>query len=174
MPPHHLVPLEPGTHFRPPSIMSQFPPLVNDTTSAQGSGSIAINFQNTKKVPAFCIEHDISASELLQLTWAIVLHCFTASDRVAFRHLHLCKDDELKCVIRKVTFESSESVIRSLRRFETSSAERESCLSSINTALFVGPREHALQLDSRDEDTVSSFSYQAKTLCLIIRLTVDE
>ncbi|KAL6705717.1 hypothetical protein ACN47E_006506 [Coniothyrium glycines] len=63
---------------------SFFPTLNDGKSSAHVSGSIDVHLGSTKDLQAFCKKNAVTLSNVLQLTWALTLHCYVGTSDISF------------------------------------------------------------------------------------------
>ncbi|KAF2846109.1 nonribosomal peptide synthase-like protein [Plenodomus tracheiphilus IPT5] len=61
-----------------------FPTLNDGKSNPHEPGSIDLHLGSTKDVQAFCKQNGVTLSNVLQLAWALTLHCFVGSSDVSF------------------------------------------------------------------------------------------
>jgi amino acid adenylation domain-containing protein/non-ribosomal peptide synthase protein (TIGR01720 family) len=74
----------------------QFPSLLAGTRSEKKLGSQILVLKRTLEIQEFCKTAAVTASNLLQLVWALVLRCYTGSDDVCFGYPSSGRDVPVK------------------------------------------------------------------------------
>ena len=61
-----------------------FPTLLDDQVAPHELGSYEVHLADAAKIQAFCSLNGVTLSNVLQLCWALVLHCYVGSSNVSF------------------------------------------------------------------------------------------
>lgn len=103
---------------------SKFPALVDAIPSVRSRRSTPIPTHEVLGLGHFCEIRDIAFTDILQLTWAILLRCYTGSDRVGFdsrEQVNSGGDGEQANHMYSVDFRAAEPLSSLLQRNNKSS-----------------------------------------------------
>jgi non-ribosomal peptide synthase protein (TIGR01720 family) len=144
-----------------------FPTLNDGQPGAHALGSYEVHFPDTSRFQSFCKKNGVTLSTLLQLAWALTLHCYVGTQDVSFgvvasgrdipvRNIEEAAGCFVNMLICRLSF-TDETRIREL--LETLQTDSVNALSHQNCSL--ADVQHELQLPSLF-NTV--FTYQRRHL----------
>ncbi|KAF2119371.1 hypothetical protein BDV96DRAFT_486547 [Lophiotrema nucula] len=144
-----------------------FPTLTDGQTGPHELGSYEIHLEDAIQIQAFCRENGVTLSNLLQLAWALVLHCYVGAADVSFGVVASGRDIPVKNIeeaagcfvnmlICRTTFADETSIHQLLETLQTDSVN-----AMAHQSCSLADVQHELQLPSLF-NTV--FTYQRRQL----------
>lgn len=144
-----------------------FPNLNDGKSGAHEYGSIEVNITDSANVQNFCRKNGVTLSNVLQLAWALVLHCYVGASDVCFgvvasgRDIPVKNIDEavgvfVNLLIARLTFSDETTIAQLLETLQTDSVN---ALAHQNCSL--ADVQHELQLPSLFN---SAFTFQRRQL----------
>ncbi|CAO2654052.1 Nn.00g107850.m01.CDS01 [Neocucurbitaria sp. VM-36] len=144
-----------------------FPTLNDGKSSLHEPGSVDIDLGSTKDVQAFCKKNGVTLSNVLQLAWALTLHCYVGVSDVSFglvasgRDIPVKNIDEavgcfVNMLIARLTFSDETTIAQLLEALQTGSMNALS-----HQSCSLADVQHELQLPALFN---TAFTFQRRTL----------
>jgi amino acid adenylation domain-containing protein/non-ribosomal peptide synthase protein (TIGR01720 family) len=144
-----------------------FPNLNDGKSAAHEHRSVEVNITDMASVQSFCKKNGVTMSNVLQLTWAIVLHCYVGASDVSFGVVASGRDVPVKNIeeavgvfvnmlIARLTFSDETTISHLLNTLQTDSVN---ALAHQNCSL--ADVQHELQLPALFN---SAFTFQRRQL----------
>lgn len=144
-----------------------FPTLNDGKSGPHEHKSVEVNIRDTKVIFNFCKKHAVTLSNVLQLTWALVLHCFVGASDVSFGVVASGRDVPVKNIeeavgvfvnmlVARLTFSDDTTISKLLEQLQTDSVN---ALSHQNCSL--ADVQNELQIASLFN---SAFTFQRRSL----------
>ena len=73
-----------------------FPTLADHAKEARELRTLVLQLSRASDLPAFCSRHGLTASNVLQFVWALILRCYTNSNDICFGYLVSGRDAPVK------------------------------------------------------------------------------
>ncbi|KAF1838181.1 acetyl-CoA synthetase-like protein [Decorospora gaudefroyi] len=144
-----------------------FPTLNDGRSSPREPGSIEIEVGSTQDVHVFCKKNGVTLSNVLQLAWALTLHCYVGAFDVSFglvasgRDIPVKNIDEavgcfVNMLITRLTFSDETTIAQLLEALQTGSIEALS-----HQSCSLADIQHELQLPALFN---TAFTFQRRSL----------
>ncbi|KAE8868897.1 hypothetical protein PTNB73_03950 [Pyrenophora teres f. teres] len=144
-----------------------FPCLNDGKSSLREPGSVDIELGSTDDIQSFCKQNGVTLSNVLQLTWALTLHCYVGTFDVSFglvasgRDIPVSNiDDAVGCfvnmLVSRLTFSDDTTIAQLLEALQTGSTDAMS-----HQTCSLADVQHELQLPALFN---TAFTFQRRSL----------
>ena len=144
-----------------------FPTLNDGKSSPRESASVDMELGSTEDVQTFCKQNGVTLSNVLQLTWALTLHCYVGTFDVSFglvasgRDIPVSNIDEavgcfVNMLVSRLTFSDDTTIAQLLEALQTGSTDAMS-----HQTCSLADVQHELQLPALFN---TAFTFQRRSL----------